>query len=106
MANEEDKVISKPLSFDLSNAKCEIDIKETTGKIRGVRGRGLMFGIDLEDDGTAAFATRVREELLIQGFVIAQRPATNTLRIDPALTIPQADLERFTEVFENVLKTC
>ena len=37
------------------------------------------------------------------GYILAQRPGLNVLRLDPSLTIEHGDIEGFLEVFEQVL---
>jgi len=68
------------------------------GCIRDVRGMGLMIGIDLAFPGNA-----VREALLQKGFILNLTQDT-VLRLVPALTIEQDDLERFAVALEEVLK--
>jgi acetylornithine/succinyldiaminopimelate/putrescine aminotransferase len=37
------------------------------------------------------------------GYILAQRPGLNVLRLDPGLTIERRDIEGFLETFEVVL---
>jgi acetylornithine aminotransferase len=78
-------------------------IKARTGQIKETRARGLMVAVELEDDAGASFTARTQRELMDRGFILARRPDTNVLRIDPSLTIDRNDIERFLETFENVL---
>lgn len=78
-------------------------IRSRTRGIVEVRARGLMLALELEDDPEASFSRRVHRELLLRGFVLAQRPGLNVLRIDPALTIDLEHIERFLETLEDVL---
>jgi acetylornithine/N-succinyldiaminopimelate aminotransferase len=73
-------------------------IRERTGKIREVRGRGLMIAIDLEDDPETA-----HRELVNRGYLVALRPGSATLRLDPALTVDRGDIDGFLETLEKVL---
>jgi acetylornithine aminotransferase len=68
------------------------------GRIRDVRGMGLMIGIDLAFPGK-----EVWEALLQKGFILNLTQDT-VLRLVPALTIEQDDLERFAVALEEVLK--
>jgi len=68
------------------------------GRIRDVRGMGLMIGIELSFPGS-----EVLEELLQKGFILNLTQDT-VLRLVPALTIEQNDLERFAVALEEVLK--
>ncbi len=78
-------------------------IKVRTDKIKAIRGRGLMVALELEDDAKASYTTYVQKELVENGYVLAQRPGLNVLRIDPSLTIDSKDIEDFLKTFENVL---
>jgi acetylornithine aminotransferase len=79
-------------------------IKATTGRIREIRARGLIVAIELEGDAARPFAARVHRELVRRGFVLALRPGTNVLRLDPSLTIERADIEGFLAALEAVLE--
>jgi acetylornithine aminotransferase len=68
------------------------------GRIKEVRGMGLMIGIELAFPGR-----EVLEELLQKGFILNLTQDT-VLRLVPALTIEQNDLERFAVVLEELLK--
>lgn len=67
------------------------------GKIREVRGVGLMLGIELTGDGRPVW-----EELLRRGYICNLSHGV-TLRLLPPLTIDEADLDGFTRVLEEVL---
>ncbi len=79
------------------------EIKARDGRIREIRGRGLMAAIELEDDAENSFTTGVHRELINRGFVVGRRPNVHVLRLDPSLTIDRADIEAFLETLENVL---
>jgi acetylornithine/N-succinyldiaminopimelate aminotransferase len=72
--------------------------------IREIRSRGLMIAVELEDGPGAPMTARVQRKLLHRGFIIAQRPGLNVLRIDPALTVERADIDAFLETFGEVLR--
>lgn len=74
-----------------------------TGRIKEIRGRGLMVAVELNGDPETT--AKVRQALLDNGFVVAQRPGLSVLRLDPALTISREDLEGFIRTLEAVLKT-
>ena len=80
-------------------------IKLRTNKIKEVRARGLMAAIELTDDSKGSYTSFVRKELLNKGYVVAQRPGLNVLRIDPSLTIEKQSIEGFLDAFETVLTT-
>jgi len=66
-------------------------------RVRAVRGRGLMWGIELGEPA-APFVTAARERRLL---VLTAGP--NVIRIVPPLTISQGDLERGVAVLAEVL---
>jgi acetylornithine aminotransferase len=72
-------------------------------RIIEVRGRGLMVGVSLDDDNGNSYATRIHRELIGRGFVVCLRPGVSVLRIDPALTVEESDIEAFLEVFEDLV---
>jgi len=63
-----------------------------------VRGRGLMFAVDLRDELTGG---EVFRSLLERGFIVGHRGAT--LRMDPALTIDENEFMAFVDVFSEVV---
>jgi len=79
-------------------------IRERTGRIREIRARGSMVGLELEDDPNTSLTIRTHRELVRRGFVLGRRPGTTVLRLDPALTIDREDIERFLETLEDVLR--
>ncbi|WP_374280019.1 aspartate aminotransferase family protein [Desulfovibrio sp.] len=68
------------------------------GKIREVRGLGLMLGIELTVSGKDVW-----EELLRRGYICNLSHGV-TLRLLPPLNIDQADLDGFVTTLEDVLK--
>ena len=69
-----------------------------TPAIRAVRGRGLMWGVELDRD-----AGPVANRLLAEGFVVGTA-RTAILRLLPPYVVPRAALARFVETLERVLK--
>ena len=82
-------------------------VKTRTGKIKDVRGRGLMVAREMEDDAPAdadaSFARWTQGELLRNGFIVGRRPDDNVLRLDPSLTIDREDIEAFLEALSSIL---
>lgn len=68
------------------------------GKIREVRGLGLMLGIELTGSGQ-----EVWEELLRRGYICNLSHGA-TLRLLPPLNIDQADLDSFAQALEDILQ--
>ncbi|MCF8032465.1 MAG: aminotransferase class III-fold pyridoxal phosphate-dependent enzyme [Desulfarculaceae bacterium] len=80
------------------------DIKQATGKIREIRGRGLMVAVELTGDKDAASTARARRGLLARGYIVAQRPGLNVIRLDPALTMERAEIAGFLSALQQVLE--
>lgn len=78
-------------------------IRKRTGVITALRARGLMVAVELRDDDRATLTTRTHRALAERGYILAQRPGLNVLRLDPGLTIERRDIEGFLETFEAVL---
>jgi acetylornithine/N-succinyldiaminopimelate aminotransferase len=78
-------------------------IQARSGRIKDVRGRGLMIAVELADDTENTVTIRAHRELLHRGFVTGRRPGINVLRLDPALTVEERDLQAFLETLEDVL---
>lgn len=67
------------------------------GKIKSVRGLGLMLGVELTFDGTEIF-TQLREK----GFILNLTKGT-ILRLLPALNIDKEDLTTFLKSLDELL---
>jgi acetylornithine aminotransferase len=67
------------------------------GKITEVRGLGLMMGIELSVPGKGVW-----DKLIERGFIV-NLTQERVLRLLPALTISQEDLERFALALEDIL---
>jgi acetylornithine aminotransferase len=76
-----------------------IRIAEQNSTIKEVRGIGLMIAIEFKEISSA---TNTREKLLDNGFIVAQRPTSSTLRIDPSLTVEENDVIEFLRVLEKI----
>jgi acetylornithine aminotransferase len=68
--------------------------------ILGVRGRGLMFAIDLVDE---IKATEIYHELIDKGYIVGNRGTT--FRIDPPLVISENEFERFIDTFKSIIES-
>jgi len=66
--------------------------------IAEVRGRGMMFAVDFADE---AVGDRTYDQLLAMGYIVCNRGGT--FRIDPPLTIAEADFLGFVEAFRGLL---
>jgi len=58
--------------------------------LKEIRGRGLMIVMEFTRD-----AELVQKELVRRGFIVAKRSGHEVLRIDPALTIKEKDIDDF-----------
>ena len=68
-----------------------LDSMKRSGSIlKEIRGRGLMVAIEFTGD-----AGLVQKELIKRGFIVAKRSGHEVLRIDPALTIKEKDIDNF-----------
>lgn len=65
-----------------------------------VRGRGLMFGVDLRD---AAVGEKTYLSLIERGYIVCNRNAL--FRIDPPLTISPGEFDEFIHAFGDILHT-
>jgi acetylornithine aminotransferase len=63
-----------------------------------IRGRGLMFGLDLSD---AAVGEEMYQSLIARGYIVCNRSAL--FRIDPPLTIRTDEFDDFIGVFGEML---
>lgn len=77
--------------------------RSRSGRIREIRGRGLMFAIEFADDSTCSFTGRIHRGLFEQGFLVGRRPGQPVLRLDPALTIEREDIEGFVRRLDELL---
>lgn len=86
----------------LDNAKVVgkylIDELKKMPNIKEVRGRGLMIGIELEDD-----FSHVRKDLLQKDRIFTGEAKPNVIRILPALNINMSIADRFLEAVNNRL---
>ncbi len=62
-----------------------------------------MMALELHDDPRASRTTRTHRALVECGYILAQRPGLNVLRLDPCLTIEQDDLEGFLDALAGIL---
>jgi len=67
--------------------------------VKEVRGRGLMIAIEFNRD-----AKIIQHALLKRGFIAAKRSGKNVLRIDPALTIDEKDIDAFIKTLAEILQ--
>ena len=74
------------------------EIAQRNSKIKEIRGKGLMIGIELE----GPWAEKVVYECLGKGLIL-NAPNQRVLRLLPPLIVSQSDCDLFLEIFEGVL---
>lgn len=73
-------------------------LKERRPDIVDVRGKGLLIGVEFEEDRAAEILTRCLEKGLLINSV-----SPKTLRLIPALTITQQEMDEALDILESVL---
>ena len=68
--------------------------------ITDVRGRGLMFAVDICDETTG---DRLFKELIGKGYIVGNRKSL--FRIDPPLTVDEDDFGKFASDFRQILRS-
>ncbi len=71
--------------------------------VRRVRGRGLLLGLELEEDWSGA---AVRDALLGAGVLVGTTHDPQVLRLTPALTLSLADAERLRVALDECQAVC
>jgi len=69
-------------------------------KVREVRGRGLMIGIDLPEE-----LSHVKKDLLFKHHIFTGEAKPNVIRLLPALNLNKAHADRFLEAFSKTLNS-
>ena len=70
--------------------------------VLGVRGRGLMIGLDL---ASAEVAARIKDDLLERGVIVSTTgPASDAIRLAPPLLIAEEHVERFLSALAETLR--
>jgi acetylornithine aminotransferase len=65
-------------------------LRKPDSVLKEIRGRGLMIALEFTRD-----AELVQKELVRRGFIVAKRSGHEVLRIDPALTVKEKDIDDF-----------
>ncbi|MGV3707026.1 MAG: aspartate aminotransferase family protein [Arcticibacter sp.] len=69
-------------------------------KVKEVRGRGLMIGIDLPEE-----LSHVKKDLLFKHHIFTGEAKPNVIRLLPALNLNKAHADRFLEAFSKTLNS-
>lgn len=80
------------------------EIRAGSGRIKEIRGRGLMVALELNDDASTSFTISLHRELLRRGFVVGRRPSGSVLRLDPSLTIGREEIDSFLATIGDLLR--
>lgn len=75
-----------------------LGLKARHPEIRDVRGRGLLAAIEFEEDKASAVLSRCLERGLL-----VNNTSANTLRLAPALTITEAEIDEGMDILESSL---
>jgi acetylornithine/N-succinyldiaminopimelate aminotransferase len=75
-----------------------IDELKKFDKVKEVRGRGLMIGIDLPEE-----LANVKKDLLFKHHIFTGEAKPNVVRLLPALNLTKAYADRFLEAFAATL---
>jgi acetylornithine aminotransferase len=78
-------------------------LQKNVSIIKDIRGRGLMMAIEFEDEDNNMLASTIQRRLLNNGFIVANRPGFNVIRIDPPLTVSKKEIDSFIENFQQIL---
>ena len=79
-------------------------IKEKCGKIKEIRGRGMMIAIEFDKSPSGtSLAERFYKELYAHQIIIGLRPGHDVLRLDPCLTIHPQSIDTFLETLTSLL---
>ena len=69
-------------------------------RIKEVRGRGLIIGIELPEE-----LSQVRKDLLFKDRIFTGEAKGNVIRLLPSLALSRADIDYFLEIFKSRLST-
>ncbi|MDO8897719.1 MAG: aminotransferase class III-fold pyridoxal phosphate-dependent enzyme [Bacteroidales bacterium] len=75
-----------------------LELRTESSLVKEVRGRGLMIAIELKKNAQVIY-----EVLLKQGVIVAKRPNSEVLRLDPALTVEKSTLDIFLKILKNLV---
>jgi acetylornithine/N-succinyldiaminopimelate aminotransferase len=78
-------------------------LKDETGKIREVRGLGLMLAIELEDEDTSGLNAKNIVLSLLNDGLVANNIGNSTLRFLPPLCVTQTEVDKMIEALRPKL---
>ncbi len=97
---EQEKLMERAEGIGSYLIKGLTDIKDGCGKgkIREIRGRGLMIGVEMEPD-----YVWVREKFLSDKKIFTGQSGSNVIRLLPPLTIDKCEADLFLDSFKKLL---
>jgi ornithine aminotransferase len=99
---EDENLVARSAALgDYLIARLQEVMQESGGLIRGVRGRGLWVGVDVEP--AHATARELVERLAAQG-VLSKETHETVIRFAPPLTIGKALIDRAVDIFRQVVR--
>jgi 4-aminobutyrate aminotransferase-like enzyme len=82
--------------------RARLDALRSHSAVRGVCGRGMLWGVELHDDSAAFAAIR---RALARGIIFSQSGVDgNVIAISPPLVIEEAQLDRAIDVLESAIR--
>lgn len=78
-------------------------LQENSDIIKVIRGRALMVAVEFTNSGDKSLAQEIQRRLLSAGFVVANRPGFEVIRIDPPLIVSKEQVDAFIENFRQIL---
>ena len=80
------------------------EMREKTDNICDVRGRGLMFGVQLSPEKVSKGAN-AQAELMKRGYITDFHKSSNTFRFFPPFIITHEEIDRFNKDFEEIISS-
>jgi acetylornithine aminotransferase len=74
------------------------NLRKPDSILKEIRGRGLMIALEFTRD-----AEQVQKKLVRRGFIVARRSGHEVLRLDPALTIKDKDIDEFMFSLDEII---
>ena len=93
------QLVSKKGGYWLKALK---EIQQKTENIHDVRGRGLMFGVQLSQE-KAAQGPEIQADLLKRGYITDFHKVSNTFRFFPPFIITYDEIDRSNKDFEEIV---
>lgn len=100
---KEEKLLEKCRKTSERIIKGLLELKSQYPVIKEIRARGLMLVIEFEENKSISYAQTVYSELIKRNIIVVKRPGLEMLRLDPALTIENSEIDHFLKSLEQVL---